>query len=81
MGKKRKNSEFIVVSKAAIDDAIHEIEKELSTITRLHTPDGYNHIYDEMITRRLVRARAKTNLLYKLGIITYKQKRDIDEKF
>lgn len=78
---KRKNTEFIMVSKSVIDDALRQIEKELSTISRLHVPESYNHIYDEMLTRRIVRVRAKVNLLYKLGIIDSKQKRKIDEMF
>ena len=78
---KKKNTEFIVIDKSAIDDALRQIEKELSTISRLHVPENYNHIYDEMLTRRIVRVRAKVNLLYKLGIIDYKQKRTLDEMF
>lgn len=78
---KKKNTEFIVIDKSAIDDTLRQIEKELSTISRLHIPENYNHIYDEMLTRRIVRVRAKVNLLYKLGIIDYKQKRKIDDMF
>lgn len=78
---KKKNTEFIVVSKSVIDDTLRQIEKELSTISKLHVPENYNHIYDEMLTRRIVRVRAKVNLLYKLGIIDSKQKRKIDEMF
>lgn len=78
---KKKNTEFIVIDKSAIDDTLRQIEKELSTISRLHIPENYNHIYDEMLTRRIVRVRAKVNILYKLGIIDYKQKRKFDEMF
>lgn len=78
---KKKNTEFIVIDKSAIDDTLRQIEKELSTISKLHVPENYNHIYDEMLTRRIVRVRAKINLLYKLGIIDYKQKRTFDEMF
>ncbi len=78
---KKRNTEFIVIDKSAIDDTLRQIEKELSTISRLHVPENYNHIYDEMLTRRIVRVRAKVNLLYKLGIIDYKQKRTFDEMF
>lgn len=78
---KKKNTEFIVIDKSAIDDTLRQIEKELSTISRLHVPENYNRIYDEMLTRRIVRVRAKVNLLYKLGIIDYKQKRTLDEMF
>jgi len=73
--------EYIPISKNTIKSVLDEIERELKYISSTHYPDNYNKLYYENMTRRLVRIRAKVNLLYRLGLITYGQKNRIDDMF